>query len=121
MIAAKDEELRRISSVLLVSDYDMIRLKVMNQVELVHREQVERLNVEIHKKDVEIAELKSRSSTLSSKYEYLVVEMKRKQEQAVDKQEGLIRKNMSEIKQLYQSMQRDKVDAEKWRKKYELL
>lgn len=34
--------------------------------------------MEIHKKDVEIAELKSRSSTLSSKYEYLVVEMKRK-------------------------------------------
>lgn len=32
MINAKDDELRRVSSVLLVSDYDMIRLKVINEL-----------------------------------------------------------------------------------------
>jgi hypothetical protein len=40
MIDAKDEELRRVSSVLLVSDYDMIRLKVVNELELNHREEM---------------------------------------------------------------------------------
>ena len=30
MINLKDEELRRMSSVLMVSDYDVIRLKVIN-------------------------------------------------------------------------------------------
>lgn len=32
MIAAKDGELRRLSSVLMVTDYDMIRLKVINEL-----------------------------------------------------------------------------------------
>lgn len=30
MISLKDEELKRLSSVLIVSDYDMVRLKVVN-------------------------------------------------------------------------------------------
>jgi len=32
MINLKDEELRRMSSVLMVTDYDVIRLKVINEL-----------------------------------------------------------------------------------------
>lgn len=33
----------------MVTDYDMIRLRVISELELVHREQVEELNKEIAK------------------------------------------------------------------------
>ena len=39
----KDEELRRMSSVLMVNDYDMIRLKVINELELAHQEEVDQV------------------------------------------------------------------------------
>jgi hypothetical protein len=32
MILLKDEELKRLSSVLIVSDYDMVRLKIVNEL-----------------------------------------------------------------------------------------
>jgi phage host-nuclease inhibitor protein Gam len=77
VIAAKDEELRRMSSVLIVSDYDMVRLKVVNELELGHREEVERLNTEINRKVGEIAELRSKCGLLNSKYEHLSEELKK--------------------------------------------
>lgn len=37
----KDRELQGIRGSLMVTDYDMIRLRVISQLELVHREQLE--------------------------------------------------------------------------------
>lgn len=40
MIAIKDQELRRINSFLMVNDADVIRLRVINELELTHREEI---------------------------------------------------------------------------------
>lgn len=78
MINAKDEQLRRVSSVLMVSDYDMIRLKVVNELEIGHREQVQALNVEINKKNGELLDLKTKHALIQEKYNLLTAQLKQK-------------------------------------------
>ena len=80
MIALKDQELRRLSSALLVSDVDLIRLKIVNQIELTHKQELEALQKEINRKDVELSEGKSRNQLLSQKIEFLSAEMKKVEE-----------------------------------------
>jgi hypothetical protein len=50
LLTIKDEELRRINSYLRVNDADIIRMKVVNELQLDHAEKVEALNVQIVKK-----------------------------------------------------------------------
>lgn len=45
MIEMKDQQLKRMGSVLMVSDYDVIRLKVINELELTHKEELERVHL----------------------------------------------------------------------------
>jgi hypothetical protein len=43
---------------MMVSDYDVIRLKVVNEMELTHREELEALRDKISKQAIEISELR---------------------------------------------------------------
>jgi ribosome-binding ATPase YchF (GTP1/OBG family) len=51
MLSLKDEELRRLSSALLVTDVDLIRLRVVNELELAHKEQLEGLHRDLTRRD----------------------------------------------------------------------
>jgi hypothetical protein len=68
LLTVKDEELRRINSYLRVNDADIIRMKVINELQLDHAEKVEALNVQIIKKSTEIAELRSNYQLLLEKH-----------------------------------------------------
>ena len=121
MIGLKDEELRRMSSALLVSDVDLIRLKVVNELQLTHKEEMEALHREIHKRDVELAEVKSKNKLVQQKNGYMSEEMKKQEEQAQYRHEELNRKYMSQIKDLYETAERNKSDSDKWKKKHQIL
>lgn len=71
MIAIKDQELRRINSFLMVNDADVIRLKVINELELTHREEVEKLRTELFRKQAEVGELQASHSLVCNKNEHL--------------------------------------------------
>ena len=51
LIESKDEELKRIRKSLSITDYDMIRLRILNEVELVHDEEIQALKQEITRLD----------------------------------------------------------------------
>ena len=47
--------------------------------------------------------------------------MKRQEEESLKKQEEMGRQHLTEMRDCYETMERDRSDCEKWRKKYELL
>ena len=100
----KDEELRRLSSALLVSDVDLIRLKVVNQLELVHKEEIDQIHQKINKKDIELAQLKSKYALVMQKNQVLTGEIKRLEEDFDHKEEETMQKHMREVKDLYDTM-----------------
>ncbi len=59
MISLKDQELRRLNSYLMVNDADVIRLKVINQVQIGHKEELEKYGMEIVKKNNEINQIRA--------------------------------------------------------------
>ena len=68
--------MRRINSYLRVNDADIIRMKVVNELQLDHAEKIEALHVQIVKKSTENAELRSNHQLALEKYELLQREMK---------------------------------------------
>ena len=82
---------------------------------------MEALNREIHKRDVQLAQVKSKNKLLQQKNGYLSEEMKKQEEQAQYRHEELNRKYMSQIKDIYETAERNKSDSDKWRKKHQIL
>ena len=50
LIEGKDEQLKKMRKSLCVTDYDMIRLRILNEVQLTHDEDIQELKQQINKK-----------------------------------------------------------------------
>ena len=85
MIALKDQELRRLNSYLMVNDADVIRLKVINQVQIGHKEELERYGIEIMKRNVENNEIRANLNFAVNKNEVLEREIRSLKEENSDK------------------------------------
>lgn len=85
MIALKDEELRRLNSYMMVNDADVIRLKVINEVQIGHKEELERYGLEIMKKSVEINQIRANLNFAADKNQMLEREIRNLKEENSDK------------------------------------
>lgn len=118
LLTVKDEELRRINSYLRVNDADIIRMKVINELQLEHAEKIERLNAEIVRKAAEVTELRTTCASLLDKHEHLQREMQAQREEAEEKIEEVNQKYMGELKSTFELLERERSEHNKWAKKH---
>ena len=101
MIALKDQELRRLNSYLMVNDADVIRLKVINQVQIGHKEELERYGLEIMKKSIEINEIRANMNFAMDKNQVLERQIRSLKDENQDKIDQMNTKFSVEMKGVY--------------------
>ncbi len=86
---------------MMVNDADVIRLKVINQVQIGHKEELERYGLEIMKKGVEINQIRANMNFAINKNQVLERQIRSLKEENSDKIDQMNAKFTMEMKGVY--------------------